>query len=124
MTKTATLPPPVLGDFDPQRISNELLAHARANPKAARVIKWFAFDGQWTDALPRDELIRLFGADAVLAAVRTKALRTRPHRLVEVNFADEEVDPSLCPACSGPGEELGTLGRTTRYRCRNCGLVW
>lgn len=27
-----------------------------------------------------------------------------------------------CPACDGPLELLGTLGRVEHYRCRNCGL--
>jgi transposase-like protein len=26
-----------------------------------------------------------------------------------------------CPVCAGEGEALGTLGRTTHYRCRACG---
>lgn len=39
----------------------------------------------------------------------------------ELPFEDNDTE---CPACSGPGVELGTFGRTTRYRCRNCGLVW
>ena len=29
---------------------------------------------------------------------------------------------TACPACSGPGVELGTLGRLRWYRCRNCGM--
>lgn len=27
-----------------------------------------------------------------------------------------------CPACGGPGLELGILGRTRHLRCRDCGL--
>ena len=27
-----------------------------------------------------------------------------------------------CPACSGPGVELGILGPTIHYRCRDCGI--
>lgn len=28
---------------------------------------------------------------------------------------------SKCAMCGGPLTELGTLGRTTHYRCRDCG---
>jgi transposase-like protein len=27
-----------------------------------------------------------------------------------------------CPVCGGPGVLLGTLGRRTHYRCRDCGM--
>ena len=27
-----------------------------------------------------------------------------------------------CPACGGPGVELGALGKLKWYRCRNCGI--
>lgn len=31
-------------------------------------------------------------------------------------------DHRACPLCGGPGVELGALGNTTHYRCRNCGV--
>lgn len=33
---------------------------------------------------------------------------------------DADVVP-YCAVCGGPAELLGTLGRTTHYRCRDCG---
>lgn len=30
--------------------------------------------------------------------------------------------PVSCPTCDGDGVLLGTLGRRTHYRCRQCGL--
>lgn len=29
-----------------------------------------------------------------------------------------------CPACSGPGVELGSLGLMKHYRCRDCGWTY
>ena len=28
---------------------------------------------------------------------------------------------TMCPMCNGPGIVLGSLGRLTHFRCRNCG---
>lgn len=28
---------------------------------------------------------------------------------------------SLCPTCDGPAMKMGSLGRLTWFRCRNCG---
>lgn len=40
---------------------------------------------------------------------------------------EEEEDRSdviapKCPACGGPGNSLGKLGKRVQYRCRNCGI--
>lgn len=32
--------------------------------------------------------------------------------------------PSCCPACSGPGDPLGSLGSTQWMRCRRCGPTY
>ena len=29
-----------------------------------------------------------------------------------------------CPVCPGEGQELGSLGKTTHYRCRDCGWTF
>jgi transposase-like protein len=29
-----------------------------------------------------------------------------------------------CPACDGPAQLLGTLGRLAHFTCRNCGSAW
>lgn len=34
---------------------------------------------------------------------------------------DAPVASEDCPACNGPGTQLGTLGRLDWFRCRNCG---
>ena len=34
---------------------------------------------------------------------------------------DDEPEQSTCPQCGGPGSELGSLGKTTWLRCRDCG---
>lgn len=31
---------------------------------------------------------------------------------------------SGCPSCDGPGVELGSLGNTRHFRCRDCGWMW
>lgn len=35
--------------------------------------------------------------------------------------ADGDCGPE-CPICGGPGVELGQLGATHHFRCRNCGM--
>jgi hypothetical protein len=72
----------------PAQIVEDLLERAASAPAGARVIKWFAFDGQWQYALLRADLERLFGEDAVKAALKSKALRAvrGALALVEVNF--------------------------------------
>lgn len=45
-----------------------------------------------------------------------------------VAFDDEdegfEDEMPSCPACGGPGMLLGTLGRLTHFKCRNCGMEY
>lgn len=38
---------------------------------------------------------------------------------MDEDFHDEE--EAYCPLCGGPGYELGALGRTRHFRCRDCG---
>ena len=35
---------------------------------------------------------------------------------------EEPEDNPECPVCAGPGVPLGTLGRLSHFRCRNCGI--
>jgi hypothetical protein len=35
---------------------------------------------------------------------------------------DDEQEPPACPACSGPGVSLGSLGYRAHFTCRNCGM--
>jgi len=30
----------------------------------------------------------------------------------------------MCPMCNGPAIVLGSLGRLTHFRCRNCGWIF
>jgi tRNA(Ile2) C34 agmatinyltransferase TiaS len=78
-----------------------------AIPKTARFPAPPVFTGFWTEK----DWETYIGAEELERARAEEA-------------AEVEREPQECPACSGPGEELGALGRTTRYRCRNCGLVW
>jgi len=41
-------------------------------------------------------------------------------------YEEEELNEHgpQCPACGSEGNELGTMGNCTHYRCRNCGIVW
>jgi hypothetical protein len=54
----------------------------------------------------------LFGVDAYMLA---------PAGTAEGKVQEYEENPE-CPACGGPGMELGALGNLTHYRCRNCGM--
>ena len=43
-----------------------------------------------------------------------------------VDFAcgdDEDGSGHDCPCCGGPSVVLGSLGKTTHYRCRDCGTT-
>ncbi len=39
-------------------------------------------------------------------------------------WAEEVHDHVDCPACDGPGEELGCMGDRLHFRCRDCGAVF
>lgn len=68
-----------------------------------------------------------FADDAVCLADHNQHPRGArfPHEC-DACYAAEEADEEarVCPSCHGPGRELGALGNTMHYRCRNCGRDW
>lgn len=48
-------------------------------------------------------------------------MRPRPMEREELRNEDS-LEFVFCPACEGPGMELGSLGRLKWFRCRDCGI--
>lgn len=47
----------------------------------------------------------------------------RPRPMEREALRDEDLlEFPFCPACDGPGMELGSLGSLVWFRCRNCGI--
>lgn len=57
------------------------------------------------------------------AHAQPKTKHVREEHLGEELIIEYDVAVDLdCNACGGPLMVLGTLGKTTHYRCRNCGM--
>lgn len=51
-----------------------------------------------------------------------RCLKKRPAELPSEPVSCEPApEPVSCLSCGGEARELGTLGKRTHYRCRNCG---
>lgn len=49
---------------------------------------------------------------------------TTPLEVESDMYKETENCEAVCPACSGPGKELGMLGNRHHFRCAMCGMDW